>query len=238
MQPDYAEVHFNLGVALADRKQHEEAIACYERALQVRPDYVDAMYNLGLLLVHERRSADAVAMLQHAVRLKPHNPEAHNNLSLAFADLGRFDDAVASCDAALTLRPLDRQGAHEPGQRPGFLRADRRAPASYALALRLQPDYVNAHWNRAPAARQGHRDEEQAHMQIDSRGVDLGGGAYRRSAVGLRCVCVCKLSGRNASQLPATAPNPASNAVAIWSRGVRPDRIRALGTPCRCPHQE
>ena len=145
------EAHFNLGIALADRKKNVEAIASYERALQAKPDYPDVLYNLGLLLVQERRSGEAVVCLEQAVRLKPENPEAHNNLSLALADLGRFNDAIASCDAALRLRPLDAKSHMNRGNALSSIGRIDEAVACYDFAVRLQPEYPNARWNRSLA---------------------------------------------------------------------------------------
>ena len=50
-EPDAAEAHFSLGVVLAARKQHAEAIACYERALELAPDHKHCLVNLGISLL-------------------------------------------------------------------------------------------------------------------------------------------------------------------------------------------
>ena len=39
-----------MGVALRDRGEPDEAIACYRRALEFRPDFADVHYNLGTAL--------------------------------------------------------------------------------------------------------------------------------------------------------------------------------------------
>ena len=45
MKQDLPEVHNNLGVALSQRRQWDEAIAEFRKALQIQPDLVDAAYN-------------------------------------------------------------------------------------------------------------------------------------------------------------------------------------------------
>ena len=41
-RPDYAEAHYNLGLALAGRRQFNEAITHYRQALSAKPDYAEA----------------------------------------------------------------------------------------------------------------------------------------------------------------------------------------------------
>ena len=47
MRPDYAEALNNRGNTLHELKRFEEALASYDRALDVRPDYAEALSNRG-----------------------------------------------------------------------------------------------------------------------------------------------------------------------------------------------
>jgi tetratricopeptide (TPR) repeat protein len=49
LQPDFAEALNHRGSALRELKRLDEALASYDRALQVRPNYADAHNNRGLL---------------------------------------------------------------------------------------------------------------------------------------------------------------------------------------------
>ena len=48
INPDYADAHYNLGVAYEQQDRTDEAIREYQAALRVNPDYADAHYNLGV----------------------------------------------------------------------------------------------------------------------------------------------------------------------------------------------
>jgi tetratricopeptide (TPR) repeat protein len=37
LQPDFVEAHYNLGVMLQEQGEREEAIACYQKALEIQP---------------------------------------------------------------------------------------------------------------------------------------------------------------------------------------------------------
>jgi tetratricopeptide (TPR) repeat protein len=49
IQPDFAEVHYNVGLALEKVGRTPEAIQHYEQALRIRPDFVQAQYALARL---------------------------------------------------------------------------------------------------------------------------------------------------------------------------------------------
>ena len=52
--PDCAEIHFNLGVALASRGQVDEAATHFRKALEIRPDFEDARRNLEAAHTRQR----------------------------------------------------------------------------------------------------------------------------------------------------------------------------------------
>src|SRR5205807_2922466 len=47
LRPDFAQAHHNLGVAMAELGQLDEAALCLRQALTLQPDYAEAYYNLG-----------------------------------------------------------------------------------------------------------------------------------------------------------------------------------------------
>ena len=72
--PDYAEAHNNLGNALQDQGNLDEAVACYRRALELKPDYAEAHSNLGIALQDQGRLDEAIACYRRAMELKPDLP--------------------------------------------------------------------------------------------------------------------------------------------------------------------
>ena len=49
VQPNFAEAHYNLGVALEQTGKLKEAIGHYEQALQIKPDFTEARNALARL---------------------------------------------------------------------------------------------------------------------------------------------------------------------------------------------
>ena len=96
-----------LGNALAKDGRIDEAIAHYEKALQVKPAYAEAHNNLGVALGKSGRFDEVIAHCNKALEINPNLADAHNNLGIALAGCGRFDEAVAHFDKALKIKPDD-----------------------------------------------------------------------------------------------------------------------------------
>lgn len=95
----------NMGAALAEKGEAEQALACYRKALAIKPDDVDARYNMGNILVRLDRPREAVAQYADVLRLKPGLATAHNNMGLALLLLGKTEDAIAHFNEALRIDP-------------------------------------------------------------------------------------------------------------------------------------
>ena len=101
MQPDYAEAHNNLGLALKEQGEWEAAVACYRRALILRPDFAEVHSNLGLALQAQGNLEAAVACYRRAIELRPGFAGAHYNLGVALEESGDLQGAADSLRAAL-----------------------------------------------------------------------------------------------------------------------------------------
>ncbi len=158
--------HNNLGIALAARGRIDEAMAHYQKALEIKPDYAEAHNNLGVALAGRGRIDEAIAHYRKALEIKPDYAEAHNNLGVALAGRGRIDEAMAHYQKALEIKP-DYAEAHN---NLGIALAGRgridEAIAHYRKALEIKPDYAEAHYNLGIAlAGRGRIDEAMAHYQ-------------------------------------------------------------------------
>ena len=132
----------------------------------------------GEHLKENGRAADAAPILERAVaaaraaiRLQPDDAEAHSNLGNALASQGKVDEAVAeyrdrrSGSSPTTPRPTPTSATPWRGQ--GKLD---EAVAEFRAAIRLQPDYAEAHYNLGNAlAAQGKRDEAVAEYRTAIR---------------------------------------------------------------------
>lgn len=94
LEPGDADLHYNLGNALARSDQPVQAQAAYRRSLQLEPRNAQAHANLGVLLLGQVEVGPARRHLERALELEPrlHTPHLH---------LARIDKAQYRYAAAL-----------------------------------------------------------------------------------------------------------------------------------------
>src|SRR5208283_3740618 len=68
--------HINLGNTLLQKGKVDEAIAHYQKVLQIKPDSAEAHYNLGNALLKKGSPDEAIAHYQKALQIKPDYAEA------------------------------------------------------------------------------------------------------------------------------------------------------------------
>jgi len=76
---------YNLGTALLQKGDVDEAIAQYQQALQIKPDFAEAHSNLGNALFQKGKVDEAIAHCQRALQIKPDSPDVLNNLAWLLA---------------------------------------------------------------------------------------------------------------------------------------------------------
>ena len=96
--------HFVLGRALSDSVNYQDAIAAFERAIELNPSLALAYFGLGYTLIWCRREREAIDLLAKAIVLSPNDPELwhfYDMLSTAHLSLGELDEAETFTRKAL-----------------------------------------------------------------------------------------------------------------------------------------
>ncbi len=158
--------HYNLGIALRDRGETDQAITHYRQAIALRPGYAEAHYNLGRLLAEKGEFNDAVDHYQAALAMTPDDAEAHNNLGATFVQQGRIDDAIAHYQKALAIQP-DYADASCNLADALLSKADiDGAIIHYLTCVAALPNQPDAQYNLASALlRKGRIDEAIVHYE-------------------------------------------------------------------------
>jgi tetratricopeptide (TPR) repeat protein len=137
----------NLGTALMEKKQYDQAIAHHERAIAMMPGYAPAYNNLGAALRAAGRLDEAVARYRQALELKPDFASASYNLANALLEQGKAADSVDSFRQALQSTPNSVEAHNNLGIALAGKGDTAGAVAEFRAALAIDDRSVHAHRN-------------------------------------------------------------------------------------------
>jgi tetratricopeptide (TPR) repeat protein len=109
-QPNNVRATINLGCALQDAGLYNEAIAQFERAIQIdptRPDVGLAHRSLGLAWASIDRPEKAIHHLELAMRLRPDVAKDHGALGSLLMKTHRYAEAAHQLELAVVQEPSD-----------------------------------------------------------------------------------------------------------------------------------
>ncbi|MGH9661963.1 MAG: tetratricopeptide repeat protein, partial [Bryobacteraceae bacterium] len=138
-QPDALHL---LGLLSHQMGQYDKAIDYIQRAITLNSRVAPFHNNLGNALASLGRLDDALRSYERALAIEA-SPDAHLNLGNLLQQLGRYEDAIAHYRAAGELPETHNNAGN------ALVALGRHAEAleSFGRALRLRPDYPEAHLN-------------------------------------------------------------------------------------------
>lgn len=143
---DEYQLHNDVGVALLDAKQVDEAERCLRRSIELHEDTFN-VNNLGRVLLTQGRFEEASEAFRRAAQLDPSDPKPRYNLTVLLREKGDAEAAAAALEQFVSEFP-----DHAGGQNDlGLILEDRGdtagALAAFLRAVELSPHYVPACWN-------------------------------------------------------------------------------------------
>lgn len=167
------EGHLGLGWTLLWMRQHDAAIAEFERASALNPNFTNWRYPLSLVYAGEPERA--IEMLDAHMRLDPfYEPYAPSTLGLAYYLLKRYAEALPhlrACVSRAPNMPAGRKGLTATYAQLGQL-DDARAQA--AEVLRVEPFFTI---RGAPPVMAFKRPEDAEHVSIGLQKAGLPEGS-------------------------------------------------------------
>ena len=94
-----------LGVVLTQQNKYDEAVAKYEKAIEIDPRDAIAYFNWGVVLSEQKKYDEAVAKYQKAIELDPKLAPAYNNWGRVLYYQKKYEEAVAKYQKAIELDP-------------------------------------------------------------------------------------------------------------------------------------
>jgi tetratricopeptide (TPR) repeat protein len=150
-QPSETRAWKKEGDVLYFKGRYEEAMQCYDKALEIDPSDVDAWRNKGVALSGLGRYADALACFDRALEIMPPYILAWYSKGAALNGLGRYADALACFNIALETMPTLHKAWSKKGIALGGLGRREDAMQCYDKALEIDPSDVDAWRNKGTA---------------------------------------------------------------------------------------
>ncbi|MDA0242139.1 MAG: tetratricopeptide repeat protein, partial [Chloroflexi bacterium] len=131
--------YFLLGWLYGTTEQYKQAIANYDRTLELNPQAAAAFNNRGGAYYYLGEYEQAFADYGRALELNPQFAEAFGNRGVAYADLGGYEQAFADYGRALEINPQFAEAFNNRGNAYSDLGEYKQALADYGRALELNP---------------------------------------------------------------------------------------------------
>jgi tetratricopeptide (TPR) repeat protein len=217
--------HYNLGIALQDHGETDQAITHYRQAIELRPGYAEAHYNLGRLLAEKGEFNDAIKHYEATLAINPADAEAHNNLGATLFQAGRVDDAIAHYQEALAVRPDYAEvscnladALLSKGDMDGAI-------THYLTCVGVLPNHTQAQYNLASALlRKGSIDEAIIHYE---KALELvPGNADAHANLGSALLAkgrIAEAIGQYREALTLAPENVAAQSNLAWLLATSPD---------------
>lgn len=139
------------GDACFFENRYEDAIAAYDRALQIQPDLADTWNNRGVVLTRMQRYPEAIASYEQATTIRPNYPDAWNNRGVVLLELQKYPEAIGCYEQAIQAKPDYADAWNNRGVAFSKMQEYEQAVISYNQALHIKNDYTDA-WNNRGVA--------------------------------------------------------------------------------------
>jgi tetratricopeptide (TPR) repeat protein len=140
--------------------RYEEALAYFDRSIQLNSNYPKALYNQGCTLLALGHYSEAITSFDKAIKIESDYINAWINRGIAFSNLDRHEEAITSYDKALQIDPDKYEILYNRGVALAELDRYEEAIVSYDKALQIKPDKYEILYNRGVALAELDRYEE------------------------------------------------------------------------------
>ena len=151
----------NKGAALSSLGRTKEALACFDKVLEIMPRFDAGWLNKGVVLRKLGREKEALACYDKAIEINPNSSQAWYNRGLAQQNQEFLEEALASYERALDLNPLHDAAWLNKGVVLRKLLRSREAVECYDKVLALNPQSAVAWYNKGFALRQMGRVQDE-----------------------------------------------------------------------------
>jgi len=144
-------IYVNRGAAFQLSGLLDDAMADFNRAIDVDPSAYRAYVALGTVLEQRGQFDQAIAVVDRAIAMNPGYPEAYRNRGVLHDKMGQYDRAIADYTKAISLKPSFYEAFNSRGL--AFAKTGRfdLAIADYDATIGINPRHIGVFQNRGIA---------------------------------------------------------------------------------------
>ncbi len=101
----HAPSHVKMGLLFINNNLIRDAIAEFEKAIELNPREIDAYNNLGLAYIKLKDYGEALRVFTKALRIKPDYPDIHLNIGITHFYEKQYEEAINHIQEALKRNP-------------------------------------------------------------------------------------------------------------------------------------
>jgi uncharacterized membrane protein YccF (DUF307 family)/Tfp pilus assembly protein PilF len=147
--PSGTSAWFEEGESLRNQHRYEEAIDCFDKALEIDQRHGRVWNCKGHALSSLHRYEEAIDCFDKALEIDSRRPSAWSNKGASLAGLGRYEAAILCFNKALEIDPSEAVVWSLKGQSLGILCRDEEAIQCYDKAVELDPHGANPWYHKA-----------------------------------------------------------------------------------------
>jgi lipoprotein NlpI len=144
-----AKAYLNRGYYFTSKRQYDEAISDYTKALEINPRYIEAYNNRGLACASKGQYDNAISDYNEALKINPRYIEAYNNRGNAYLSKGQYDNAISDYNKILKIDSRYAVAYYNRGVAYTAKGQYDQAISDFSKALEIIPWFESAYSNRA-----------------------------------------------------------------------------------------
>ena len=147
-----AAAYFNLGNVLKKLNKINDAIASYDKAINIKPDH-ELFFLKGRACYEINKLEDALISYDESIKLNPDSFIAYCNKGLVLVDLSRIKEGISYYDKAIQINPNYKDAIYNRGLALKLLGMHEISIEEFQAIIKLEPNHLKSLYEIALAYR-------------------------------------------------------------------------------------
>jgi len=135
---------YNNGNTLYKKGQFDEALAAYDKAINLDSNYSKAFYGKGLTFVKQRKYEEAIEAYKQAIEIDPSYARAYSAMGSVYKDMKKYNESVEAYQKAIEIDTKSYATIYNLALVFNSMKDYPNAIKYFRMATQVKPDYYKA----------------------------------------------------------------------------------------------